>query len=90
MTEHKPTYTIVNRKSKAIKRPIKSLKVGAEFHALLTAMHNESDASMTIQRINELAIRAWAERYYPHTLPILTGGQIDESQRPLPFINSSD
>ena len=81
MTERKPQYT-VKRKSKAINRPIKPLKVGKEFHALLTAMYNETDApGMTMMRINEEALREFAKRYYPQCLPVLTGGVVDESKR---------
>lgn len=59
----------------------------AEYHALLTAMCNESD--MTMQAINEMAIRIVAETYYPHLMPVLTGGEIDESKRPQAFSNRS-
>ena len=81
MTERKPQYT-VKRKSKAVNRPIKSAKIGVEFHALLTAMYNETDAiGMTMIRLNELALREFAERYYPQCLPVLAGGVVDESKR---------
>lgn len=81
MTEQKPTYQI-KRKSKAVNRPIKSAKIGKEFHALLTAMYNETDGhGMTMIRLNELAIREFAERYYPQCLPVLVGGAVDESKR---------
>jgi hypothetical protein len=63
----------------------KTINLNSNYHTALEVVKKETGASLRFQV--HVAIKAHFERYHPHLVPVLNGGDVDEALEPKPFQN---